>query len=272
MERPLIYAHRGASLELPENTLHAFELALSLGADALELDAHMTADGFVVVSHDESGMRMAGLPTPIRRTRLREVLRWDVGWGFVDGHGRRPYSGKGYSMPTLAEVIAAFPGVVLNVDAKQESPSMMRAMLEVIAAGAAEHRVRVASFSSRNLREALRLGWTGKLGMAERDVARLYFAPDALLSRSTIAADAAQIPLSAGPLRLATQGFVDKAHRHGVRVDFWTVNDVETARALAGIGADGIMTDDPRTVAPAVRALGDEIREGPQRRGHVGGH
>ncbi|HSO33672.1 MAG TPA: glycerophosphodiester phosphodiesterase family protein, partial [Labilithrix sp.] len=58
---PMLYAHRGASRELPENTLEAFRLALELGADALETDAHMTRDGRIVLSHDPAGLRMAGV-------------------------------------------------------------------------------------------------------------------------------------------------------------------------------------------------------------------
>src|SRR5690606_16081592 len=80
---PIIYAHRGSSFELPENTLESFALALEVGADALETDAHMTRDGRIVLSHDPSGMRMAGVDRLIRHATLDEVRRWDVGARFV---------------------------------------------------------------------------------------------------------------------------------------------------------------------------------------------
>ena len=93
MSRPLLYAHRGASHERPENTLPAFRRALELGADALETDCHMTADGTIVVSHDATGGRMCGVPRPIRTNSVHEVSSWDAGLGFIDSNGARPFAG-----------------------------------------------------------------------------------------------------------------------------------------------------------------------------------
>ena len=76
---PRLYAHRGAAVELPENTLPAFRLALELGADAIETDAHLTRDGHVVLSHDPTGRRMCGISTPIERATLDEVRSWNAG-------------------------------------------------------------------------------------------------------------------------------------------------------------------------------------------------
>src|SRR5688572_26510626 len=90
-----LYAHRGASAELPENTMAAFRRALELGADALETDVHMTRDGHVMVSHDPDGRRRAGIAATIRGSTLEEVRGWDMG----DGH----------RMPTLEEALVAFP-------------------------------------------------------------------------------------------------------------------------------------------------------------------
>ncbi|HWQ29275.1 MAG TPA: glycerophosphodiester phosphodiesterase family protein, partial [Dehalococcoidia bacterium] len=78
-----LYAHRGAARERPENTICAFERALELGADALELDVHATRDGTLVVAHDPDGRRMAGVASVIRETSLADVQAWDVGHGFV---------------------------------------------------------------------------------------------------------------------------------------------------------------------------------------------
>src|SRR5690242_7442718 len=83
MTSPIIYAHRGASFELPENTLEAFGLALDLGADAIETDAHMTRDGRIVLSHDATGAKTAGVPLPIRDLTLSELRQWNVGARFI---------------------------------------------------------------------------------------------------------------------------------------------------------------------------------------------
>src|SRR5450432_2335644 len=78
----IVYAHRGARVELPENTMPAFRRALELGADALEIDCHMTKDGVVVVSHDPTGERMAGEKRAIREESFEIVRDWDVSRGF----------------------------------------------------------------------------------------------------------------------------------------------------------------------------------------------
>src|SRR5687768_7474650 len=128
---PRLYAHRGAAAEEPENTLPSFRRALEHGADALEMDLHMTADGHVVVSHDPDGFRMAGVHAEIRRSMLTDVRRWDVGWGFVRD-GARPFAGRRYHMPTLEEVLVELPGVPLNIDVKQSRPDMVGRVVSLL--------------------------------------------------------------------------------------------------------------------------------------------
>jgi len=176
----MIYAHRGASFELPENTLESFALALELGADALETDAHLTRDGVVVLSHDETGERAAGVKRAIADSVLSEVQRWDIAARFTP---RRPglfTTGVRYRIPTLEEALAAFPGVTFNVDAKQTAPDMIPALLRVIHRADAEKRVRIASFSTRNLVRARSLGYRGETGLSPTEVARLMFVPRGL--------------------------------------------------------------------------------------------
>ena len=120
----LLYGHRGASVERPENTLSSFRRALELGVDVLELDVHSTRDGKIVVSHDASGERMAGEVALIRESTFVEVQRWDAGFGFVDDRGGRPFVERGHRIPLLAEVLEAFPDARLNIDIKQAEPEL----------------------------------------------------------------------------------------------------------------------------------------------------
>src|SRR3954451_10624872 len=101
-----IYAHRGASAELPENTMAAFRRAVELGADALELDIHGTRDGVLVVAHDPDGRRTAGVDARIGALSFAETQRWDVG--------------KGERMPRFEDVISEFATLPLNVDLKRD--------------------------------------------------------------------------------------------------------------------------------------------------------
>src|SRR5215510_5737211 len=88
---PIVYAHRGAPAERPENTLASFRRALELGADALETDVHLTADGAVVAIHDATGARVAGVESAISASSLAEIRAWDAGYAFVDARGERPF-------------------------------------------------------------------------------------------------------------------------------------------------------------------------------------
>ncbi|MBX3233795.1 MAG: hypothetical protein KIT84_08990 [Labilithrix sp.] len=244
----MIYAHRGASFELPENTLESFALALSLGADAIETDAHMTRDGRVVLSHDATGERAAGVARAIADASWSEVRRWDMGARFTPRRAGVFAPGVVYRMPLLEEALEAFPGILFNVDAKQTSPDMIPALLRAIRAQKAEGRVRIASFSGRNLARARALGYAGETGLSPNEVARLMFVPRAALKWMRPSGHAAQVPRRAYGVQFASQAAIDRFHIVGLRVDFWTIDDPAEAQRLFGMGADGVMTDDPRAL------------------------
>lgn len=254
---PLLYAHRGAAVELPENTLPSFRLALELGADAIETDAHLTRDGHVVLSHDPTGERMCGVPVPIARATLDEVRSWDAGAAFVDSRGERPHRGKGYRIPTLEEVLRELPGVAFNVDAKSRHPEMVRRTIDVVNRAGAAERTLLASFHAATLREVRRRGYAGKTGLGQADVIRLLALPARLLATPPfrLGGAAAQLPYRMYGIDLGTRAVVAKCHALGLLVHYWTVNEPPLATRLLALGADAIMTDDPRRVAPAVRSF-----------------
>lgn len=245
-----LYAHRGASAEAPENTLPSFRRALEIGVDALELDVHMTRDGHPVVSHDPTAERMANLRVAWKDVDLEEAKRFDLGWGFALPDGSRPFAGKGVRVSTFEELLVELPGVVLNVDIKQPSPSMVAPMLALLRRHRAEERVVLASFHLRTLLAVRRGGYAGPTALSQPEVAAVLGTPRAVLARTPWLGTCAQIPVKAGPITLATPRFLAKLHELGMRVDFWTINDPAEARRLLALGADGIMTDDPRAIAP----------------------
>jgi glycerophosphoryl diester phosphodiesterase len=228
-----VYAHRGASLELPENTLPAFRRALELGADALETDAHVTRDGVLVLSHDPDGSRMFGVRRRIAECTYDEVRSWGV--------------------PSLEELVEEFPGIPINVDLKVEAAALAVATLRRLGA---EEQVILASFRSSTLRRVRALGYRGSTSLGRSEVARLLSLP-AIAQRGPFACPgrAAQLPVS-----LAQPWIVARCHALGLRVDYWTVNDPLQARTLATLGADGVMTDDPARIVPALRGSKTVIR------------
>jgi glycerophosphoryl diester phosphodiesterase len=256
VDRPrLLYAHRGAAVELPENTMAAFRRAVEIGVDAIETDVHMTRDGHVVVSHDPSAERMANVRARWCDVDLAEARSFDLGWGHRATDGTRPHAGRGICVATLEEAIAEFPGLRWNVDLKQASPSMVGPVLSLVRGLRAEERVTLASFRYRTLLAIRRKGYRGDTALSQPEVAALLVTPDAIWRRMPFTGTAAQIPVSAGPVRLDRAPFIARCHRLGMRVDFWTINDPADAARLLALGADGIMTDDPAAIAPVFQKL-----------------
>src|SRR4030095_1783853 len=130
--RPRLYAHRGGSLEAPENTLEAFANGLDAGADRLELDVHGSAHGEFVVTHDPTLDRTTDGTGEVRAVRLDEICRRDAGYRFRAPDGEASFRGRGVRVPTLAEVLDSFPGVPLNIEIKQREPALEDAVLAVL--------------------------------------------------------------------------------------------------------------------------------------------
>lgn len=252
MSAPLLFAHRGASRELPENTLPSFRLAVELGASFVETDAHMTRDGRLVLSHDETGARMAGVADRISDCTLAQIKRWDAGKKFLDAQGKRPFEGKGYEVPTLEEALAEFPETRFNIDIKDNDLHAADTMLRLLEREGASQRVRLASFHTRVIRHVRGRGYPGgtSLGFWEGVWLALGGRPRLHFPAGT----AAQIPCKMGPIRSDTPAFLARCRRLGLAVHYWTINDPDEARRLLALGADGIMTDDPRAILPVMRA------------------
>lgn len=252
-----LYGHRGAPAECPENTLPSFSRAIELGVDALETDVHLTQDEHVVVAHDPDGRRMADTPREIRNTRLEDLYTWDFGFGFVDEKGARPFLGQGVGILLFDELLDAFPNVPLNVDLKARDRRLVDKVVKTLRDRGEEERVLLASFDSDVLEWVHDAGYKGPIGLGRRELARLLTVPEKLLQRLPTLSwrKAAQVPVRYGPLRFDTERFIGRCHRLGLRVDFWTINDPVEAERLLSLGADGIMTDDPRRIRPVFDAL-----------------
>jgi len=247
-----LYGHRGARAEFPENTMRAFERAIEVGADALETDVHVTADGKVVVAHDDDGVRMANTPEPINQSTFEEVSKWDAGWGFVDEQGSRPFKDQGFHIPLLADVFDAFPDTLMNIDIKAPGALVAQTVVEAVRAAKAEHRTLLTSFRSETINTVKRLGYEGETGCGQLEVIRLAFLPRSIQRIIGRPGHRAQLPTHYGPLRFASESFISKCHDIGMQVDFWTINDPVEAAQLIALGADGIVTDDPARLASAL--------------------
>lgn len=249
------FAHRGGSKERPENTLASFGAAVELGYSYLETDAQLTRDGVVLAFHDESLGRVTDLVGAVADRTLEEIRRADAGYRFTPDRGRtHPYRGTGLTIPTLAEVLDAFPSARFNIDLKTDQVvAPLAALIERL--GVAD-RVCVASFSDRRLRRFRRLtGGAVCTSMGKRAIATARLT--SLLGRVRAqGADCVQVPTSQGGVRIVDRRFVLAAHRQGLQVHVWTIDDRPRMERLVDLGVDGIMTDRPTLLREVLQARG----------------
>lgn len=249
-ERPLIFAHRGARVELPENTIEAFSRAIERGVEVIETDVRLTSDGHLVIFHDATAERIARRSRAVAESTLADVRTWDVGHA-LERSGSRPFVGQGFRAPTLAEALEAFPKTRFNVDLKPRTAASADEAMRVIRDARAEDRVLIACFDSRVLDHVRDAGYRGATGFGAQEVSRLLLTPRSQLSPRMFRGSAVQIPHRAGLLDLATRSTLARSRAIGARLHVFTVNDPVRARELAHVGVDGIMTDDPATLIAA---------------------
>ena len=248
---PVNLAHRGASESAPENTLEAFRLAAESGAGGLELDVHLTRDGHVVVIHDPTLDRTTDLTGAVAEMTLDELREADAGDNFSPDGNILPYRGLGLRIPTLSEVLRAFPGVAVNIDMKADHPGIEAAVLRVLREAGAEERALVVSSRRSTVRRFRRIsGGRVSTGASRWETGVFYALCRLHLERLLVPAfDALQVPLRYRGIPLVTRRFVEAAHARGVRVDAWTINSADEMRRLLDLGVDVIMTDRPETLA-----------------------
>jgi glycerophosphoryl diester phosphodiesterase len=252
---PIAIAHRGGAQEAPENTLEAFGAAVALGYRYLETDAHVTRDGVVVAFHDPRLDNITDRTGAIAALSIAEVEAADAGYVFSPNGGRSfPFRGRGVRIPRLEELLLRWPQAHVNIDPKADA--CVEPLVAVIDSLGAWDRVGVGAFSDRRLRRVRALS-RGRActSMGPRAVAVARVA--ALCGRMPRqGADCVQVPLRIGPFPIATAHFVRAAHRAGLPVHVWTVDDESTMHHLLALGVDGIMTDHPRLLRDVLAARG----------------
>lgn len=234
---PIAFAHRGGALEAPENTWTSFRRAEALGFHYIETDVHATSDGVVVTIHDED----------LARTTERSGLVREMRWSELSAVRMR---GCDEPVPRLDDVLAAWPDVRWNIDAKHDS--VVGPLIETIHRTGARDRICVTAFDDRRLgriRRAVGPQLCTGMGPAATTALRL----GSILPRRAgrVVGDrlsgfgAAQVPVRQGRIPVADRRFVEAAHRVDLDVHVWTVDDAATMERLLDLGVDGIMTDRP---------------------------
>jgi glycerophosphoryl diester phosphodiesterase len=241
--RPLVFAHRGGAALAPENTLAAFANGISLGADGIELDVRASRDGRVVVHHDETLERTTRLQGAVALRTAAELAMSNV--------------------PQLGAVLRECRDARLIIEIKVNDPEFGRLVVDELRRADAIQRACVGSFGMSVLR-AIRREEPALATSAARDEVRMALYRSWLgLPFSRPAWAGYQVPERAGGTRVVSRRFVDHAHRAGLGVQVWTVDDEQQALRLLDWGVDGLITDRPDVIVPLVRA---SSREEPRRR------
>ena len=244
----LVIAHRGERGHAPENTMVAFQRAVDLDVDILETDIHRTADGVIVAFHDDTLERVSDGGGRVQDYTFAELQEFDAGYNWTADDGQTfPYRGQGCRIPSLAEVFDAFPDVGVNVDIKQCTPSIVEDFGTLIRKHGRERSVCVGSFNDPTLTAFRRAMPKVVTATGYSETKRAVIMNELWLGRFfRTQASAFQIPEQKEGRRVASPRFIKMAHRKGVEVHVWTVNETADMQRLISWGVDGLVTDYPK--------------------------
>ncbi len=239
---PLAFAHRGGAGSEAENTGVAFARAIELGYRYVETDTQASRDGVAVVFHDDTLTRMTG-----DRRRISELTWADLSTVRIGGEA---------AIQRLDAVLDTWPHVRFNIDVKAENA--IRPTLDAVRAAGALDRVLLASFSDARLARIRReLGPKVATSMGIREVARLW--ANARLGRRIRVPEgvvAAQIPVRQSGIPVLSRRLIAYAHRLGLQVHVWTIDQPAEMNDLLDLGVDGIMTDRVEVLRDVYQARG----------------
>jgi glycerophosphoryl diester phosphodiesterase len=250
---PRVFGHRGSAGTHPENTLESFRAAVARGVQYLEFDIQMTRDGEVVVAHDNHLARMCALERTIPEMTYAELAAADAGRMFTLDGATFPFRDNGIRVPRLAEVLEAFPNLRMIVEVKQIAPSVVAAMLDLIDRAGMRRNVLVASEHQEPLDEVRKLAPEIPTNFSYLESGQFIQAMVGRDGKYRPPGDAVQIPHRHESWELVTKESVDFAHRVGVEMHVWTVNEEAEMSELLDMGVDGLISDYPDRVLEAVR-------------------
>lgn len=239
---PVVIAHRGSRDLWPENTMLAFENAVSIGVEHVETDVHVSADGVVHCFHDHTLNRITGEDGLFIDRTAEEIANLDAGHSHRGAEGF-DFRSKQISIPTFEELVTTFPEVRVVVDLKHDE--VVEPFARTVSTLGVGERLIVGSFDDDRIgrfRDLVGGKVATSTGVAE---SRSWLVASRSGRGVDGSASALQVPLQMRGLRIIDEKLVDAAHERGLQVHAWTVNDPAMIRQLLSLGVDGIVTDRP---------------------------
>jgi glycerophosphoryl diester phosphodiesterase len=242
--------------------LEAFRVAWEDGAPYLELDLRLSSDGRLIVSHDNSVARATGRRGLVEKMTFDALRLLDAGYCFTPDHGRTyPYRGRGILIPTFDEVLENFPKARLNVEIKRSREGIEDKVANAIHRFEASERVVIAAREHDILERFRALDGNVPTSLSKDEVREfLGLLRSNELDHYKPSGVALQVPEYFGLRRVVSSAVIEAAHRFGIEVHVWTVNEPIHIARLLDWGVDGIMTDDPARALAEVEALGEGAR------------
>lgn len=266
LPRPLHFAHQGGELLAPTNTMAAFALADELGGcDFFDVDVHLTRDEIVVGIHDETVDRTTNGHGRVDTFTLAELQELDAGYFFQDLQGQLSYRGKGVTILAVEELLRTYATrYCIHFEIKDTYPKggpsrIEEKLWQLIQQYHLEQRVIVASFQQEIVDRFNQLAGgkvvmgAGRAEIRQFVLAHKFFLPGFYRRRSQVL----EIPTRGGGFNLKDRKLIAGAHRLGMEVYYWTIDDPAEMRELIELGADGLFTNRPdllKAVLTEVRA------------------
>ena len=258
---PLVIAHQGGDAIWPGDTMYAFEKAVEIGVDVLEIDAHITKDSQIVLMHDEEVDRTTDGSGLIEEMTLDELKQLDAAYQWSNDDGQTfPYRGKGIQIPTLDELFRRFPQMRYVIEIKLTQNPIDKPLCDLIRKQDMQDKVLIASFHDEAM-QSFRQTCPEIATSASRTEVRDFVLLGKVFLSGLIAPQYQSIqppydPKESMNIPIMTERFIREAHAKNIKVEPWTVDDPELMRQYIEWGVDGIMTDRPDLMIEVLKELG----------------
>jgi glycerophosphoryl diester phosphodiesterase len=250
IDRPLVIAHQGGDGVWPGDTMYAFKNAVEIGADVLEMDAHITKDSQIVLMHDEKVDRTTDGTGLIEDLTLDELKGLDAAYKWSNDDGKSfPFRGQGIQVPSLEELFQKFPDMRYVIEIKLTANPIDRPLCDLIRQYNMQDKVVIASFHDQAMKN-FRTTCPEVATSASRGEVTTFVLLGKVFLSGLVAPQYESIqppydPAESKNIPIMTKRFIREAHAKNLAVEPWTVDDPELMKQYIEWGVDGIMTDRP---------------------------
>ena len=255
---PHIIAHQGSSLELPPNTLKAFQLAIDQGADIIELDIWRSKDGIWVVVHDKNLGRITGVEKNITELTFQEIQSLDAGYNFTNSSGNYSYRNKNYRIPSLEQVFKMFNNEKINIEIKGDNTLGLSDLVDLVMKYQMERKLLFVSSSYRVIKKFRKItNYEIATAASKPDIMKMIYLGKIPGFRFHF--DAFQLPFYSEKVKnlgFLNKDWINSMQSKGLEVHYWTIDNVEDIKNAVTMGVNGIITNKPKTAYDVLVQLG----------------